>query len=153
MDYRIKEYIDHVRNRSYMSGIERDKLRIKKTAEVFTPTKLVQKMLDKMEKNDPTTFTDPEKTFLDPTCGDGQFLTEVVILKMEKSGCSLEQALSTTYGVELMQDNVDLCKERLEGPNPTEEIKKILNKNIVCNDFLTYDCSFDEPEESEKWSF
>lgn len=146
MDYRLQEYIEHSRNRSYMSGIERDKHRVKRTAEVFTPTPLVQEMLDKLEKNDTETFSNPEKTFLDPSCGDGQFLSEVVIRKMERSGCSLEQALSTTYGVELMEDNVQLCKERLGGPFPTEEILKILDKNIVCNDGLTYDYSFGENE-------
>ena len=33
----LDRYINHVRNREYMSGVERDKLRIKQTAEVFTP--------------------------------------------------------------------------------------------------------------------
>lgn len=124
-----------------MSGIERDKLRIKHTAEIFTPTWLVQQMLDELQSNDPDIFTDQDKTFLDPSCGDGQFLTEVVIRKME-SGIDLEQALSTTYGVELMEDNVQLCKERLAGPNPTPEIWEILDKNIVHHDVLTYDYSF-----------
>ena len=32
------------RNREYMSGVERDKNRVKQTAEVFTPIKLVQEM-------------------------------------------------------------------------------------------------------------
>jgi hypothetical protein len=125
-----------------MSGVERDKLRIKQTAEVFTPTPLVQEMLDKLEKEDPTLFTDPLKTYLDNSCGDGQFLSEVVIRKMEKSGCSLELALKTTYGVDLMEDNVIECRKRLAGPNPTPEIIEILNKNIVCHDALTYDYSF-----------
>ena len=141
----IKEYIEHSRNRSYMSGIERNKLRIKETAEVFTPTQLVQKRLDRMEKRDSNSFLDPSITFLDNSCGDGQFLSEVVIRKMERSGCTLEQALSTTYGVELMEDNVKLCKERLAGPNPTQQILDILDKNIVCHDALTYDYSFGEP--------
>ena len=95
----MNNYINHVRNREYMSGVERDKLRIKQTAEVFTPTPLVQEMLDKLETEDPTLFSDPTKTFLDNSCGDGQFLSEVIIRKMERSGCTLEQALSTTYGV------------------------------------------------------
>jgi hypothetical protein len=126
-----------------MGGIQRDKLRVKQTAEVFTPTQLVQEMLDKLEENDTTLFSDPQKTFLDPSSGDGQFLSEVVIRKMERSGCTLEQALSTTYGVELMEDNVQLCKERLAGPNPTPEILDILDKNIVCADALTYHYRFD----------
>jgi len=138
----LNNYSFFVRNREYMSGVERDKLRIKQTAEVFTPTELVQEMLDKLEEQDPTLFSDPNKTFLDNSCGDGQFLSEVVIRKMERSGCSLEQALATTYGVELMEDNVIECKKRLAGPNPTPEILEILDKNIVCHDALTYDYSF-----------
>ena len=141
------DYISFVRDRVYMSGVERDKFRIKQTAEVFTPTELVQEMLDKLEEQDPTLFSDPTKTFLDNSCGDGQFLSEVVIRKMEKSGCSLEQALRTTYGVELMEDNVIECRKRLEGPNPTPEILQIVETNIVCHDALTYDYSF-EPVKS-----
>lgn len=126
-----------------MSGVERDKLRIKQTAEVFTPTPLVQEMLDKLEEENPTLFSDPTKTFLDNSCGDGQFLSEVVIRKMERSGCTLEEALSTTYGVEFMEDNVNECRTRLSGPDPTPEIIKILIKNIVCYDALKYDYSFE----------
>jgi len=140
----MTDYIQHSRNREYMSGVDRDKLRIKQTAEVFTPTLLVQEMLDKLEQEDPTLFSDPTKTFLDNSCGDGQFLSEVVIRKMERSGCTLEQALSTTYGVEFMDDNVIECRTRLAGPYPTERIWEILNKNIVHHDTLTYDYSFGE---------
>jgi hypothetical protein len=139
----IIEYISHVRNRSYMSGIERDVNRIKLTAEVFTKTELVIEILDKIEKSQPSIFSNPNKTFLDNCCGDGQFLSEVVIRKMERSGCSLEQALKTTYGVELMADNVNECKKRLIGPNPSQNIIDIVNKNIVCADALTYDYSFE----------
>lgn len=136
----LSNYIEHARNRVHMSGIDRDKLRVKETAEVFTPTPLVQEMLDKLPQE---LFEDSTKTFLDPSCGDGQFLSEVVIRKMERSDCTLEQALSTTYGVELMEDNVKLCKERLAGPNPTQEILDILDKNIVCADALKYHYRFD----------
>ena len=127
-----------------MSGVERDKNRIKQTAEVFTPTLLVQEMLDKLEEQDPTIFSNPNKTFLDNSCGDCQFLSEVVIRKIDKSSCDLEQALSTTYGVDLMEDNVNECRRRLAGPNPTPEILEIVNKNIVCHDALTYDYKFGE---------
>jgi hypothetical protein len=138
----MNEYIEHSRNREYMSGVERNNLRIKQTAEVFTPTPLVQEMLDKLEEEDPTLFSDPTKTFLDNSCGDGQFLSEVVIRKMERSGCTLEQVLSTTYGVDFMEDNVIECRKRLSGPDPTPEILEIVNKNIVHHDALTYDYSF-----------
>jgi len=142
----MNNYIEHSRNREYMSGVERNKLRIKQTAEIFTPTQLVQEMLDKLEEEDPTLFSDPTKIFLDNSCGDGQFLSEIIIRKMERSECSLEQALSTTYGIELMEDNVIECRKRLAGPNPTEEILKIVENNIVNHNALTYDYLFGESE-------
>jgi hypothetical protein len=123
-----------------MSGVDRDKLRVKFTSEVFTKTEDVQTCLDEFDAG---IWLDVNKKFIDPSCGDGQFLSEVVIRKMERSGCTLEQALSTTYGVELMEDNVKLCKERLAGPTPTQQIWDILDINIVCADALTYHYRFD----------
>ena len=136
----LDQYIDHLRNRSYMSGVERDKLRIKSTGEVFTPTSLVQEALDRLPQE---LFKDPTKTFCDPSCGDGQFLSEVLIRKLENN-IDFETALSTLYGVELMQDNVNLCRERLLcGHN---ELKYIVEKNIVCADSLKYNYLFGERE-------
>lgn len=136
----MNEIIDHIRNHSYMSGIERDKLRIKKTAEVFTPTLLVQEMLGQLPEE---VFTNPTKTFLDPSCGDGQFLGEVLIRKME-NGIDFETALSTIYGVELMEDNVALCRQRLLCG--CEEFRHIVETNIVCADALTYHYRFDNSD-------
>ena len=134
----IEDYIKHAREREYMSGVERDKLRVKQTAEVFTPTELVLEMLDGLEQQDASLFTDRSKTFMDNSCGDGQFLTEVVIRKMQRSGCTLVQALSTTYGIELMEDNAELCRKRLCGPNPSRLVLDIVKNNIVCADALKY---------------
>jgi|TARA_B110000902_G_scaffold233753_1_gene277788 hypothetical protein len=120
-----------------MSGIERDETRIKQTNEVFTPTLLVQEILDKFDQ---TVFTDPTKTFIDPTCGDGQALGEVIIRKLE-SGIEFEIALSTIYGVEFEVDNVELCRERLLcGRN---DLRHIVEQNIVCADALRYHYRFD----------
>ena len=136
----LEEIVNHIRNRSYMSGVDRDDLRIKSTGEVFTPTKLVQEILDKV----PTEiFTDPNKTYLDPSCGDGQFLGEVLIRKVE-NGIDFEQALSTIYGVDLMQDNVDLCRERLLCGQ--EHLRPIVERNIVCADALRYHYRFDDTD-------
>lgn len=136
----IEHYISHLRDREYMSGVEREKNRTKATGEVFTPTPLVREILDQL---DPALFRDPVKTFLDPSCGDGQFLSEVLIRKLE-NGISLEQALSTIYGVDLMADNVKLCQDRLLCGH--EELRSIVEKNIVCHDALTYNYTFGEPE-------
>ena len=136
MSLTLDSVIDHIRKRTYMGGVERDQLRVKATGEVFTPTPLVQEMLEQIPIGQ---FTDPTKTFLDPSCGDGQFLGEVLIRKME-NGSTFEQALSTIYGVDLMQDNVDLCRERLLCGRT--DLIHIVNRNIVCHDALTYDYSF-----------
>lgn len=137
----LDTYIKHLRDREYMSGADRDKVRVKSTGEVFTPTPLVQEILDQL---DPVLFADPTKTFIDPSCGDGQFLSEVLIRKLEQ-GHSLEQALSTIYGVDLMADNVKLTQDRLLCGH--EEFRHIVEKNIVNADALTYDYTFGEPEQ------
>lgn len=157
----MNNIINHLRNRAYMSGVERDKARTKSTGEIFTPTPLVQEILDKLP---PDQFTDPTKTFLDPTCGDGQFLSEVVIKKIE-GGSTYQQALATTYGVDLMEDNCVECIKRLYGVNGEPKINKLTGMNIppnwcgdnpptavfevngsicniVCADGLLYDYSF-----------
>ena len=129
-----------------MSGVARDQLRVRSTGEVFTPTELVQEILDKMPK---TLFKDPNKTYIDNFCGDGQFLGEVLIRKVE-NGIDFEQALSTIYGVDLMQDNVDLCRERLLCGQ--EHLRPIVERNIVCADALRYHYRFDgsDPYKSTK---
>ena len=129
-----------------MSGVERDRLRVKSTGECFTPTPLVQEILDRLPD---TQFTDPTKTFLDPSCGDGQFLSEVLIRKME-NGSTFEQALGTIYGVDLMPDNVKLCQDRLLCGQ--EHLRHIVQRNIVEADGLRYHYRFDgtDPYLSDK---
>ena len=127
---------DHIRNRSYMSGVEREYTRVKSTGEVFTPTPTVQRILSTIPVEQ---FQDPTKTFLDNSCGDGQFLGEVLIRKME-NGSTFEQALSTTYGVDLMIDNVDLCRERLLCGR--EDLRHIVEQNIYQADALKFSYEF-----------
>jgi type I restriction-modification system DNA methylase subunit len=132
----LNEVIDHIRNRTYMGGVERDRLRVKATGEVFTPTELVCEMLEQIPIKQ---YQDPTKNFLDNSCGDGQFLGEILIRKME-NGSTFEQALRTIYGVDLMQDNVSMCRERLLCGQ--KHLRHIVEKNIVCHNALTYDYSF-----------
>ena len=132
----LSEAIDHIRDRTYMGGVERNNLRVKATGEVFTPTDLVREMLERIPQHQ---FQDPTKTFLDNSCGDGQFLGEVLIRKMEH-GSTFEQALSTTYGVDLMIDNVDLCRERLLCGR--EDLRHIVEQNIYQADALKFSYEF-----------
>ena len=70
----IEEYIKHSREFEYMSGVERDTLRVKQNAEVFTSTNEVQRRLDKLEIDYSDMFRNENVTFLVNSCGDGQFL-------------------------------------------------------------------------------
>jgi type I restriction-modification system DNA methylase subunit len=106
---KIENIIDHARHRAYMNGVARDKTRVKETQEVFTPTEMVKELLDQLPQE---LFVELDQPVIDNSCGDGQFLSEALIRKIE-NGSTFEQALSTIYGVDLMQDNVDLCRERL----------------------------------------
>lgn len=111
--------------------------------EVFTPTHIVLEMLENLDNK----LWDAGKTYLDPTCGNGQFLSAVLIIKMELGHTD---ALSTIYGVDLMQDNVDECRQRLidiAGDTPANW--EIVKHNIRCEDGLTYDYSFKTVEEEQ----
>jgi hypothetical protein len=141
----------HIQDREYMSGVERDKARVKATGEIFTKLATAQASLDKIEQFDPTAFSDPTKTFCDPAAGDGNLISEALIRKLEAVAVNgevtvkqFEQALSTIYGVDLMPDNVRLCQDRLLCEQ--EHLRHIVEKNIVCSDALTYNYCFGEPE-------
>lgn len=122
-------------------GIVRSKERITKNGEVFTPKTLVEKMMDKIpiEK-----WKNPEATFLEPTFGSGNML---ICMLERRIACGINpiQALKTLYGVELMQDNVDLCKERIREVlrsnkvKITSKINEIIDHNFVCSDFFKWD--------------
>ena len=139
----IDDIINHIRNRAYMSGVDRSKQRTQATQEVFT----TDKILKDLDRIDQTYFTDSEQTFADPCCGDGALLGEALIRKVE-NGIDFETALSTIYGVDFMEDNVALCRERLLCGR--EDLRHIVEKNIVCHDALTYDYSFNGTDQTEQ---
>ena len=118
-----------------IDGVIRTIERIKETGEVFTPTVLVQEMLNSLDidwNNPPQ-----DKTFLDPTCGNGQFLVELA-----KRGIPLKNI----YGVDLMEDNIDITKHRLtecfKRNMSMKDIQFHLDRNIVIADATTYHYQF-----------
>ena len=123
-----------------MGGIERNNIRKLHSSEYFTPFK---KVLERLDVYDKSVWTNPESQFLDPTCGDGQFLSEVLIRKLE-NGIDFATALGTIYGVDLMPDNVKLCQDRLLCGQ--EHLRHVVEKNIVEADGLEYKYLFGEPE-------
>jgi len=116
----------------YNDNIKRSKERIKKTGEVFTPINYVRVMLDSMDidwDNPPQ-----DRTFLDPTCGEGVFLFELA-----ERGIPLHNI----YGCDLMPDNVIYVRQKLLNYfGRTRENALIIKQNIVCKNALEYDYSF-----------
>lgn len=127
----------HLFTHEYMSGITRELTRVKSTGEVFTPTPLVEHILDQL---DPALFRDPEKSFLDPSCGDGQILASILYRRL-CNGIEFEAALASLYGCDLMPDNVELCRARLLCGRV--DLRPLVETNIVCADALRYHFRFD----------
>ena len=98
----------------------KSKERVRTRGEVFTAAREVNAMLDLVK--DETENIDA--TFLEPACGTGNFLDEVLRRKLAvcqkrygKSAADYEKmsflACTTLYGVDIMADNVARCRERL----------------------------------------
>lgn len=84
--------------------------RIRQYGEVFTPLQTVREMLDTLEKENPGIF-DPGRTFLEPACGDGAFVAEILRRKFERCRRrgDYRVALESVYGFEIQADNVERC--------------------------------------------
>ncbi len=98
----------------------KSKQRVRDHGEVFTQEREVNAMLD-LVKNETERI---ESRFLEPACGDGNFLAPILERKLtlvkKKYGKSQHEfermtllAISSVYGVELLNDNVEICAERL----------------------------------------
>lgn len=136
----------------------RDKSRVRNLGEVFTPEPIVNKILDLVDHK--TRMI--ESRFLEPACGTGNFLVEILRRKLRTvREVSLSQqeiefntllALSSIYAIDIDQENVlesrqrmrdmtfeFLNKARLSSPftrGYRESIEYILTTNIVLGDFL-----------------
>lgn len=152
------------------------KQRVNDHGEVFTSEKEVNSMLDLVKQETERI----DSRFLEPACGTGNFLVEVlrrklnvVDSKFKKDQHSFEKntvlAISTIYGVELLKDNVLECRKRLltitlnyydvhffstAKVEFKETIEFILKKNIIQGDALTLlDVYGKKPIVFCEWSF
>ena len=138
----------------------KSKKRVADHGEVFTSEREVNAMLD-LVKHETERI---ESRFLEPACGTGNFLVEVLRRKLavvksryRKSQTDYERyavvAVSSIYGIDLLEDNVQECRNRLYGvfdeqyntlyKNHCQEacrrsVKHILNHNIIQGDALTF---------------
>ena len=79
--------------------------------EVFTPEPCVNEMYNRKEVPQDL-WSEPSTVFIDPACGNGNFLIEVIKRKVA-NGSTIIEAVETTYGVDIMPDNVDECRYRI----------------------------------------
>jgi len=120
-----------------------------------------------------------DSRFLEPACGDGNFLAEilrrklaVVKRKYKKSPVDYEKnavlAASSIYGVDILQDNVDACRERIFeiwdkeykavckneiNEDCRKAVKFIFERNILCGDALSLKTNESNPIIFSEWSF
>lgn len=95
--------------------------RVKKYGEVFTPDSIVNDMMNLVDDELPSDSEYIIQTFLEPSCGDGQFLVRILYrkllkieqLSLENKQLELIKAISSIYGVDIKQDNVIRSRERL----------------------------------------
>ena len=113
----------------------------KGTQEFFTPYSIVKRMCDKVSE---ANWADPDKTFLEPCFGNGQFVVYIIWNRLQY-GIDWKTALETCYGVELMQDNVYETHGRiiklfdaLEIDYDEDIAMDIMLRNLVCHDFFTW---------------
>ena len=123
----------------------KSKKRVKDFAEVFTPSWLVKDMCDLIPDS---VWDNIDSTFLEPACGNGNFLVEIYrrklkLCKDEKDGL---KALASMVGIDIQADNCEECRKRLMTmfceafPNANEVCillaAGILQNNIICGDSL-----------------
>ena len=123
----------------------KSKQHVKDFAEVFTPKHIVKDMCDLVPAE---MWVNVDTTFLEPACGTGNFLVEILERKFKlcenwEDGL---RALKSVYGVDIQQDNVEEAKGRLfemyikrfpKSPAISGLIaSQILENNIVCGNFI-----------------
>ena len=111
------------------------------TQEFFTPYHIVKKMCDKISNED---WADPNKTYLEPCFGNGQFVCYIIWNRIQH-GIDWKTALETLYGVELMEDNVYETHGRiirlfdaLDIDYDEDEAMDIMLRNLVQSDFFKW---------------
>ncbi len=151
--------------------------RVADHGEVFTGPREVEAMLDLVRQETERI----DSRFLEPACGDGNFLTPILERKLavverryRRSQLELERyavlAVSSLYGIDILPDNIAHCRERLLGifdawyrrlfPDTSKDacratVAYILERNIVWGDALTMLAggSVSEPIVFPEWSF
>lgn len=136
------------------------KQRVTDHGEVYTGVREVNAMLDLVAQETERI----DSRFLEPACGNGNFLSAILERKLAvveqryaKAQLEFERnavfAVSSIYGIDILDDNVRHCRQRLfeifDGgfyariftnrckANCRDAVQFILDRNIICGDALT----------------
>jgi len=152
----------------------KSKQRVADHGEVFTADREVNAMLDLVKQETERI----DSRFLEPACGNGNFLAEILRRKLAvvksrygKNPADYERyaviAVTSIYGVEILPDNTEECRERLfniwnerytkeckgdANDETRQAVRFILKKNILCGDALTLEQADGTPIIFAEWS-
>lgn len=149
----------------------KSKKRVADHGEVFTPSWLVEKMLD-LVKGETERI---DARFLEPACGSGNFLVPIlqrklaaVELKFGKSDFEKRHyallAVMCAYGIELLADNIAECRANMLevfadylGLAETDELYRaafyVLSLNLVHGDAMTMRDTEGTPISVVEWGY
>lgn len=152
----------------------KSKQRVADHGEVFTAEREVNAMLDLVKQETERI----ESRFLEPACGNGNFLAEILRRKLAvvksrygKNPDDYERyaviAVTSIYGVDILLDNVEECRNRMfeifdkeytanckgaANEDTRKAVRHILRHNILCGDALTMETNDGEPIDFAEWS-
>jgi len=154
-----------------MPGLVKSRKRVADHGEVFTPSWLVEDMLDLVEDESRRI----DSRFLEPACGSGNFLVPVLRRKlatvhMKFAASDFEKrhhalaALMSIYGVELLRDNAEECRVNLlntlfdylgrgVGNEWFGAARVVAHANIVQGDALDMTAATGEPITFPEWGY
>lgn len=153
------------------NDLVKSKQRVADHGEVFTPSWMVDEMLD-LVKNESEQI---DSRFLESACGAGNFLKTVLLRKLQtvktrygKSEFETRHyailALMSIYGIELLEDNVEECRKELHSiyskflkVDETSDWSKagveVIKANIIQGDALTLTDTQGQPITFSEWGY
>ncbi|MBX3676044.1 MAG: N-6 DNA methylase [Rhodocyclaceae bacterium] len=145
--------------------------RVADHGEVFTPTWIVNAMLD-LVKDESERI---DSRFLEPACGSGNFIVNVLRRKLAAVECKFGKsdfekqhyallALMCIYGIELLPDNIAECRANMleiladylqidESDDLYRAASYVLSQNLVHGDALTMLASDGQPITFAEWGY
>lgn len=149
----------------------RSKKRVANHGEVFTPSWMVDAMLDLVKAEAERI----DARFLEPACGSGNFLVPVlqrklaaVELKFGKSDFNKQHyallCLMCCYGIELLADNIEECRANMLAVlsdylhiSPSDDLYRaasnVLSENLINGDALTMKTTLGGPISFAEWGY